>query len=1509
MTRLIVAIKQEESNPPSLQNKSKEATHMSSKQALPANNVPEASTGDLLLSQSANHQISNFQLLRRKEMILKMDINAVVQVIPETSKSPSNNVIRMENRVQKLNGYIECYNEVREEIIALFSDDEVAEEAQKWIDYQRVIDNAFDIAQEYISKQAISKADEQTNSSSAEHKQSHLKLPKLELPRFDGDVLKFQSFWDQFEVAIPDNDNVPAVQKFTCLRSVLEEIAYHTIEEFEVTSANYQHAVDTLKHRFVCRQSRCKVKGCGRRHHTILYGDWDPTTEVKRHTTLSGFVVSYNSKMQQTLLQTGTAMLVSDGFQRAPVRVLFDSGSQRSYITKKVAESFALDRPSEVLSVSMLGGETSQTKRMKKVRFSLASVQENISMPVSMKALTIDKICTPLEPVEIRNAPLSLEEEDSVRQFNEGLEFDGKCYEVPLLWKSDALPFKSNYLQAVKRLESVERQLRRNPERANAYKDAIKLILHSWPLPQFKAMRRNAVKSSSRELFSNMYVGDCFSGADDVEATVKLQQSLSAMMERGGFNLTNWASNSKKVLSHIVEQDQAEPSTIDFNSREPLKALGICWNTLTECFLFNVPPSTLAVRDPETKTSLLSTASRVFDPMGLVTPFTIRAKMLFQELWRKGLQWEDQLDEDITKQWRVAPAKAVSLPRLELLAAVVNARLLKFVVESLTLTLKVEQVVCWTDSMVTLQWIRGSSSQWKTFTANRVAETQFTWDPHHWKHYSGEDNPADLLTRGVPVKVLADSKLWWSGPFWLFSQCLPEQRELPNEMTESVERERKQKVTRTCALITMEPVIDPSRYEQWLTLIRVTAFVVQVDRAFKSGISADSKELSAEELKDSKLSAILKLDPYYDKRDHLLRVGGRLQNSDLPEGTKHPIILPDEHAVVEKIIQSVHKDLLHAGPEGTLLVQRQEILLTKGRCEVKRTLGNCLVCRRQRVWPCSQKMTPLPSERVSPAPAFTHVGIDFAGPLFVRGCASPEKAYICIFICASSRMTHLDLTGDLSTNEFFQTFLRMISTRELWRTIWSDNAKMFKRADHEIQQLFTQGSSVIKGLWDRIDQEELQAKLTSKGIKWKFIVERSPWHGGWWERLVRSMKEPLRKILSKALLSHQELATILTRIEAVINSRPLTTVSYDIRDLTPMTPAHLAIERSLFSLPDFVDEVSSKKSTTRQRYLYQQKLINHFWQRWRREYLLQLSVRNKWVNEQPALKTGDVVPISEDKVSRGKWPIGRVERLLPGKDSLICIVVLKTKKGPLRRPVQRLQRLDASNTQFGSGEFGDSSAYGGESVTRKFKKRETSQDVISSVLSSVMARQNGNVVGIRAVSPEGQPDKSSVLHRNLLMPCYFLAAEIQESVPQSIRGRRVHAHTGGHNESDSGDGEEEDLSGLFPRDLDRLPHLSSTTGRSECTEDEVILESMGKGGETSSSALEPEQQPELDSERNQPPELHPEPEKQPELDPEPEQRLGNLYEQINGVAMGSPLGPLMANAFLCSIEEKLDQDN
>ena len=142
---------------------------------------------------------------------------------------------------------------------------------------------------------------------------------------------------------------------------------------------------------------------------------------------------------------------------------------------------------------------------------------------------------------------------------------------------------------------------------------------------------------------------------------MELQQSLDKMMERGGFNLTKWASNSKEVLSHIAEQEQAESITTDFNASEPGKVLGMSRNTSTGCLLFSIPASVLTANDPETKRSLLSITSKVFDPIGLITPLTIRAKMLFQELWQRGLQWEDRLDDDIADQWRSSKLKLSQL--------------------------------------------------------------------------------------------------------------------------------------------------------------------------------------------------------------------------------------------------------------------------------------------------------------------------------------------------------------------------------------------------------------------------------------------------------------------------------------------------------------------------------------------------------------------------------------------------------------------------------------------------------------------------------------------------------------------------------------------------------------------------------------------------------------------------------------------------------------------------------
>ena len=409
----------------------------------------------------------------------------------------------------------------------------------------------------------------------------------------------------------------------------------------------------------------------------------------------------------------------------------------------------------------------------------------------------------------------------------------------------------------------------------------------------------------------------------------------------------------------------------------------------------------------------------------------------------------------------------------------------------------------------------------------------------------------------------------------------------------------------------------------------------------------------------------------------MIRVGGRLQFADLPEENKHQIILPHGHPAVARLIQDVHRQMLHAGPETVLSVLRQKIWLTQGRRDVKRVIRRCVPCQRQRVGPCTQKMGSLPEERVSTSLPFVHIGTDFAGPLYVKEGSSVKKAYVCVFTCASSRMVHLELTNGLTTDEFLQAFSRMTNRRGLCHTVWSDNAKTFKAASREIKKLYDQPKSQSQSLWDTLDQDRIKSELSAKGIKWRFITERSPWRGGWWERFCRAVKEPLRKVLGRALLSFSELNTLLIKIEGVINSRPLTAVSDDNRDPLPITPAHLAIGRSLKQLPDAEDdqlEESSKRIM--ERYLYLQRLLNHYWRRWKQEYLYQLTVRNKWQKETAPIHVGDIVLVSEDNVSRGKWPLGRVEKVHLGKDGLVRTATVRVQKSILTRPVQRLHRLE-----------------------------------------------------------------------------------------------------------------------------------------------------------------------------------------------------------------------------------------
>ena len=510
--------------------------------------------------------------------------------------------------------------------------------------------------------------------------------------------------------------------------------------------------------------------------------------------------------------------------------------------------------------------------------------------------------------------------------------------------------------------------------------------------------------------------------------------------------------------------------------------------------------------------------------------------------------------------------------------------------------------------------------------------------------------------------------------------------------------ERKSKASVSCVVQPKEPFIDFTRFSKYGRLLRTVAWIrrfvrnsrvkeeeridspltgLEMQNAEKWLIFHVQEASFAEEITSSKRHGTVKdsnlanLNPFMCPTSGFLRVGGRIHKSLLPEEEKHPIILPSNNPVVKLLIDDVHRRELHAGVEHTLSVLRQKFWLIKGRSTVRQTLRNCLICRHYLTKPFGQRMAPLPEDRIKPAPPFTNVGLDFAGPLYLKD--SGDKVYICLFTCAVTRAVHLELVCNMTTERFLLALRRMIARRGMCSIIWSDNAKTFKAANKELQQC-----------WRVLESDQTQSALSEKKIQWKFIAEKAPWWGGFYERLVKSVKTPLKKLFAKAMLDAEQLTTILAEIEAQLNSRPLTYLGADPDDYSVITPAQILIGRNLQVCPTKDTHVSEQTSRAlTKRFQYHQRLVNGFWKRWHAEYLKSLTPLKKWYKIGREIRKGDLVLVSEDRVARGQWSRARVEDTHTGRDGLVRSVTLRTSSGSVtRRPVQRLHLFEACDADI-----------------------------------------------------------------------------------------------------------------------------------------------------------------------------------------------------------------------------------
>lgn len=483
-----------------------------------------------------------------------------------------------------------------------------------------------------------------------------------------------------------------------------------------------------------------------------------------------------------------------------------------------------------------------------------------------------------------------------------------------------------------------------------------------------------------------------------------------------------------------------------------LKHWDIQWDQNTDEFLF-IPAELKDTASMWTKRTILSDISKLFDPLGWLSPCIILAKIFMQQLWLLQLGWDETLPANIVDEWvtirnqfmttcsvriprwigykketvhnslqgfsdaskkacasvvyiriirlastivckliaaktKVAPLKKTSIPRLE--PAVLLASLMNTVKTAINVPGIQQQA--WTDSMIVLYWLANQPGRWKTFIANRVATVQEMLPSHSWRHIESEQNPADCASRGSNRQNLEGKNMWWHGPSFLVQS----EENWPKHTVITPKIISEERVNVNLAVMCDEPLIKRfSTYERMINVVSICLRwrphnrakgyispkeISTTERKIIKTVQSESFDLEIKCLRTNKTlptnSTILKLDPFIDE-EGVIRVGGRIQLSALPENEKHPIILPQKHHFTKLLIRYMHEEVKHGGMGLTLQKIRQNYWIVSARTAITSVIHQCLTCFRFRKQLLTQKMGNLPAYRVQEGIyPFQYCGVD-----------------------------------------------------------------------------------------------------------------------------------------------------------------------------------------------------------------------------------------------------------------------------------------------------------------------------------------------------------------------------------------------------------------------------------------------------------------------------------------------------------------------------------------------------
>ena len=631
----------------------------------------------------------------------------------------------------------------------------------------------------------------------------------------------------------------------------------------------------------------------------------------------------------------------------------------------------------------------------------------------------------------------------------------------------------------------------------------------------------------------------------------------------------------------------------------------------------------------------------------------------------------------IAAKSRVAPLKQLTIPRLELQAAVLATRLGKTIMEESRF--QFEKVVYFLDSMIVLAWIRSQARSFKTFVSTRIGEIQSNSDPAEWRHIPGEENVADDVSRGISVQDLLQR--WKSGPDFLGrpEEEWPRTVSTVDEKETNVER-RKNPVV--CTVSTTNEAICCTKFSSWRKLVRVTAWILKFGakvRRKREGVNATDdtdkhgtltpadlnkaevywiKQAQIDMHKRVKNGELKQFNPFVDDQG-IIRVGGRLSKAIVTYDCKHPALLPYKHWISLLITRYMHQRG-HSGIAATTAKVRRKFWILRAHNLAKNVKHECVFCKKMEHKLESQLMADLPKQRLAPqTPPFYYTSCDYFGPYAVKvGRNKTAKHYGVIFTCLNTRAIHLELAVDYSTMSYMQVLRRFFSIRGCPHFMLSDNGTQLVGASNELRQMI-QGWNIKK----------LRDFCAENGMKWQFITPGAPHQNGCAEALVKSCKHALKKAIGEQVLSPFELYTCLLEVANLVNQRPIGRIPNDPDDGSYLCPNDMLLGRSSSQVPQGPFKATKNP---RDRVEFVQRIVDSFWIRWTNDVFPSLVPRKKWSKERRNIQVNDVVMTVDANAVRGKWTIGRIVKVHPGSDGKVRNVTLRTPNGEYRRPVTKV---------------------------------------------------------------------------------------------------------------------------------------------------------------------------------------------------------------------------------------------